>query len=132
MISHISEGIDTLLSFLELTYHDFKPSICEHLFVMGYCVFRPRVSPYDSPAQRLSGFTAPCHGRFSLVRDTFTEELEIVGTSLENALYKPITFTLSLAQPSFSKFSQALVTQATETFCISSGSCSCHLSSRKF
>lgn len=98
---------------------------------MGYCVLRPRISPYDSPAQRLSGFTAPCYGRFSLVGDTFEEEPEMVGTSVENVLYKPITFTLSLAQPLFSKFSQASAIQASETFCISSGSCSCHLSNRK-
>ena len=128
---HITQGIDTLLSFLELTWHDFKASICEHLFVMGYGVFRPRVGPYDGPAQWVSGPAMPCHGRFSLVCDTFEKEPEIAGKRMENVPYKPITLTLSLAQPLFSNFLQASVIQASETLCISSGSCSCHLFSRK-
>jgi hypothetical protein len=98
---------------------------------MGHRVFRPRVSPYDGPAQWLSGPAVPCHGRFSLVRDTLKKEPEMVGKSMEDAPYKPITLTLSLAQPLFSKFLQALLIHASETFCISSGSCSCHLFGRK-
>lgn len=51
----------------------------------------------------------------------------MAGESMEEPLRKPITLTLSLAQPLFSNSSQALAIQVSETFCISSGLCSCQL-----
>ena len=68
-ILHITQGLDTFLSLLKLAWRDFKPNTCKRMFVMGHRIFRSRVCPHDSPAQRLSSLAMPRHGRFTLVRD---------------------------------------------------------------
>ena len=53
---------------------------------MGYQVSRPRVGPYDGPAQWLSGLAVPRHGRFPLVRNTFEKESKMKAEREKRAL----------------------------------------------